>query len=182
VQEPGGIRRFADVAACVVAALVLVGLSASAVHAADTFEIAGEVDGLYPGADTTLDARVTNPHPFGIRVISTTVTVFDASLGCPASMLEIDDSQATAEVPAGGTGTVPLDVRMSRGAPDACQGATWPLAFAGTAVGTPTIGLPGTSMLGPQSPVVLAAIGAVLLVGALIAGGRDRRRRRPRAP
>jgi hypothetical protein len=182
VQEPGGVRRFGDVAACVVAALVLVGLSASSVHAEDAFEIAGEVDGLYPGADTTLDARVTNPHPFPIRVISTTVNVRDASSGCPASMLDIGDAQATAEVPAGGTSTVRLEVRMSRSAPDACQGVTWPLEFAGTAIGTPTSGLPGTSMLDPRSPVFLAAIGAVLLVGALIAGGRDHGRHYQRAP
>lgn len=164
------------------AALVLIGLSAASVHAQDGFEIAGEVGGLFPGADTTLDAVVTNPHPFAIRVISTTVTVLDASQACPASMLEIGDSDATVEVPPGGTATVPLDVRMSLDAPDACQGATWPLRFTGTAVGTPTSGLPGTSMIDPRSPAVLAAIGAVLLVGALIVRGRDRRRHRRIAP
>jgi hypothetical protein len=155
---------------------------APSAHAQDGFSIAGEVDGLYPGANATLEARVTNPHPFVIRVISTSATVFDASPACPASMLEIGDSEAIVEVPPGGTGTVPLDVRMSRDAPDACQGATWPLEFTGIAVGTDTGGLPGTSMIEPHGPALLVAIGAAVMVGALIAAGRDRRRRRARAP
>lgn len=175
------IGRFGSIAACVIAALVLVGLSAGSVHAEETFELSGEVDGLYPGADTTLDAVVTNPYRFAIRVISTTVTVLDASPACPASMLEIGDSREAVEVPPGGTRTVPLAVRMSLRAPDACQGATWPLEFSGTAVGTATTGLPETSMIDPRHPMVLAAIGAVVLIGALIAGGRSGRLHRPRA-
>jgi hypothetical protein len=109
------------------------------------------------------------------------VTVLDASPACPASVLEISDSQASVVVAPGGTATVPLDVRMSRGASDACQGATWPLEFTGTAVGTPTSGLPETSMIDPRGPVALVALGAALLVGMLIAGGRDRRWRGRRA-
>jgi hypothetical protein len=182
MREPGGVRHAGGVAACVIAALVLLGLSTPLVHAQDGFQIAGEVDGLYPGADATLEVRLTNPHPFAIRVISTTVTVLDAGSACPASMLEIGDLQSAVVVPPGGTGSVPLDVRMSAQASDACQGATWPLVFTGTAVGTPTTGLPGTSMLDPRSPATLLAIGAALLVVALIAGGHDRRRRRTRAP
>jgi len=180
--EPAGVRRAGGVAARVIAALVLVALSAPSVHAQDGFEIAGEVDGLYPGAEATLEARVTNPHPFAILVTSTTASALDANPACPASMIEIGDLVAAVVIPPGGTGSVPLDVRMSAGAPDACQGATWPLEFTGTAVGTPTSGLPGTSVLDPRNPATLLAIGAVLLVGAVIAGGRDRRRRRPRAP
>jgi hypothetical protein len=182
MQQPDGVRRAGGVATCVIAALVLVGLSAPSVRAQDGFEIAGEVDGLYPGADATLEARVSNPHPFAIRVISTTASALDASPACPASMIEIGDLTAAVVIPPGGSGSVPLDVRLSAGAPDDCQGATWPLEFTGTAVGTPTSGLPGTSMLDPRTPATLLAIGAVLLVGALIAGSRDRRRRRTRAP
>lgn len=176
MQEPGGIGRIGDVAACVVAALLLAALNASSVHAQDGYQIAGEVDGLYPGAVATLDSRVTNPHPFPIRVVSTTVTVFDASSECPASMLEIGDSQATVEVPPLGMGTVPLDVRMSLSASDACQGATWPLMFTGTAVGTATSPLPTTSVLDRPSLAALVAVGAALLGAALIVVGRDRRR------
>lgn len=176
-----GPHRVRGVAAWIVASLVLVGLSAPPVAAQDGYTIVGEVDGLFPGADTTLDARVTNPHPFTIRVVSTNVTVLDANPACPASMLEIGDSRATFDVPPGGTGTVPMAVRMSLGAPDACQGATWPLEFTGTAVGTPTSGMPGTSMIVAGGTAAMAIIGAALVAGALIAAGR-RRSHRPRTP
>jgi hypothetical protein len=182
MQEPDGVRRAGGVAACVIAALALVGLSAPSVHAQDGFQITGEVDGLHPGAGATLEARVSNPHPFAIRVISTSATVLDANPGCPASMLEIGDLTAAVLVPPGATATVPLDVRMRVGAPDACQGATWPLEFNGTAVGTPTSGLPGTSMIDPRDPATLVAIAAALLAAALVAIGRSRRRHRRTAP
>lgn len=178
MQKPGGVRRTGGVGACLTAALVLVGLSAPSVHALDGFEIAGEIDGLYPGAEATLDARVSNPHPFGILVTSTTVTVLDASPACGASALEIGGLQAAFVVPPGGTGSVPLQVRMRLDAPDACQGATWPLAFVGTAIGTPTSGLPGTNMIDPHSPAALLAIGAALLTATLVAAWRTRWPRR----
>lgn len=171
----GGVRRPGGVAAGLIAALVLVGLGAPSAHAQDGYEIAGEVDGLYPGAEATLDARVTNPYPFAIRVIATGGTVLDASQACPASMIEIAASQATVEVPAGETATVQLHVRMSRNAPDACQGATWPLAFTGTAVETGTSSLPGTSVLGSDGQGVLALIGVALVAGGLTFAGRRRR-------
>ena len=188
MPERRDVRRAGGIAACVVVALILAGLGAPSVHAQDGFVIAGEVDGLFPGAETTLDARLTNPHPFPIRVISTSVIVLDASPGCPASMLQIGDSQMTIVVPAGGTGTVPLHVRMSRSAPDACQGATWPLEFTGTAVGmapgTPpdtSMGEPWPSMPDPRSLAALFAIGAAITLAGLLVLGRDRRRRDERA-
>jgi hypothetical protein len=177
VQEPRGVRRAGGVAVILIAALVLAGPGAPSVHAEDGYEIAGEIDGLYPGAQATLEAQVTNPHAFAIRVISTTVTVLDASPACPASMLEIGDSQATVEIPPGETRTVPLDVRMSLSAPNACQGATWPLQFTGTAVGTGASGLPGTSMIDPRSLSALVIIGGALLAVGILTVGRDRRRR-----
>jgi hypothetical protein len=188
VPERRGVRKAGAIAACVIAALILVGLGAQSVHAQGGFVIAGEVDGLFPGAETTLDARLTNPHPFPIRVISTSAIVLDASPGCPASMLQIGDSQMTVVVPAGGTGTVPLHVRMSRSAPDECQGATWPLEFTGTAVGTaPTaqpdtsIDDPGPSTRDPRSLAALFAVGAALTLAGLLVFGRDRGGRGRRA-
>ncbi|MBA2634984.1 MAG: hypothetical protein H0U86_18630 [Chloroflexi bacterium] len=182
MQGLHGVRRLGGVAACVVGTLVVVGLSAPSVRGQDGYTIAGEIDGLFPGADATLDARVTNPHPFTIRVISTSVTVLDANPACPASMLAIGDSRASFDVPPGGTGTVPLAVRMSLGAPDACQGATWPLEFTGTAVGMATSGLPSTSMIVAGGMALVVIIGTALLAGGLLAAGRHRRRHRPRAP
>jgi hypothetical protein len=162
---------------------LLIGLAVMAiptpvVRAADRFAIAGEVDGLYPGATATLDARLTNPYPFAIRVISATATAQDASVACPASMLVIGDAQAEVEIPARASGSVPLAVRMVRSAPDACQGAIWPLEFTGTAVGPDTTELPGTSMLHPRNLPVLLAIGAALIGAGLVALGRRHHRAR----
>jgi len=178
VRKLGGVRWPAGVTLSIIVALLLGGHGAAPVHAQDRYEIAGEVDGLYPGAETTLDARVTNPYPFAIRVIATGARVLDAAPGCPASMLVIGESLATAVLPAGGSDVVPLPVRMRRDAPDACQGATWPLAFTGTAVGTATGPLPGTSMFGPGGLGVPALIGVALLTGGLMLAGRRRRRER----
>jgi LPXTG-motif cell wall-anchored protein len=179
MQGRGGVRRAGGVAASLIAAFALASLGAPPAHARDEFEIAGEVDGLYPGAETTLDAVVTNPYPFAIRIMSTSAMVLDAGAACPASMLEVGDAQATVDVPAGATGIVPLPVRMDMSAPDACQGATWPLMFTGTAVRTDVGGLPGTNVLDPERQAALALIGSVLLVGGLLVARR--RRRRPAA-
>jgi LPXTG-motif cell wall-anchored protein len=181
MHEPAR-RASGVVAACLVAAFALVALSASPSVAADEFEIAGEVEGLFPGADVTLDARVTNPYSFAIRVVATRATVLDASAGCPASMLEVGESRATVEVPARSSGTVQLPVRLSRSAPDACQGATWPLVFGGMAVGPETSGLPGTNMLDTRRHGLLALIGAALIAGCLLLARRRRRRSLRAAP
>jgi hypothetical protein len=180
MQGPGGVRGAGAVVACVIAALSLVGLGAPSASAHDEFEIAGEVDGLYPGAETTLDALVTNPYPFAIQVISASATVGDASSACPASMLEVGDAQTTVEVPATSTGSVPLRVRMHASAPDACQGATWPLLFTATAVRTGVSGLPGTDVRDPERQAALALIGSLLLVaGFMLARRRRGHRSRP---
>ena len=180
MQGLRGVRRVSCLAACVVGTLLLVAPTAPSVGAQNGYTISGQVEGLFPGADATLDARVTNPHPVTIRVISTGVTVLDANPTCPASMLDVGGSGATFDVPPGGTMTVPLAVRMSRSAPDACQGATWPLEFTGTAVGTATSGLPGTSMIVVGGTAALAIVGAALLAGGLVVAANSRRHR-PRA-
>jgi hypothetical protein len=181
VNDPTGFRSVGGVVAHAVAMLVLAACLAPAVRAADEFAISGKVDGLFPGANATLYARVTNPYPFTIRVVSTTATVHDASAACQASMLEIGDLTATVEISPGGEGTVPLDVRMDLAAPDACQGATWPLEFSGTAVGAAPSGLPGTSVIGPTGVAGLVAIGAVLVAVGLLALVRKRLHRPRRA-
>lgn len=155
-----GLRLVSGVVMGMVACLVLLGQAAASVHAQEEeeFEITGEVGGLYPGAEMTLEARVSNPYPFPINVTSVETTVVDASPGCPASMLEIRGSDQEVEIPPGATRMVPLDVRMDRGAPDACQGATWPLEFTGTATGAE----PGTGASPAHPPGDFAFTGANL--------------------
>lgn len=176
-RSASGIRP--TIAATAVAALALVGWSIPSVHGADGFTVAGEIDGLYPGAVATLDATVTNPYPFAIRVSSVAVGVGDAGPGCPASMLEVGGSVGSVEVAGHATGTVPLEVRMQASAPDACQGAMWPLRFTAIGLGPPTADLPGTSLIDAEQLPDLVAIGAALaLVGcaAFLREGRRRRR------
>jgi hypothetical protein len=160
-------------AASSIAAMLLIG-PGTPVRAVDGFAITGQVDGLYPGADTTLDARVTNPYPFTIRVTSVEVTVRDASPACPASVIEVRDSRAEVDIPRNATGTLPLEIRMDPTAPDACQGATWTLTFAGTAVAHGASDLPSTNAVPVHDLLALGAIGALIVAAGLLAGLRRR--------
>jgi hypothetical protein len=150
-----------------IAVIVLIG-PGTPVRAVEEFAISGQVDGLYPGADMTLDARVTNPYPFPIRVTSVGTTVRDAGPACPASVIEVRDSRAEVDIPRNATGTVPLAIRMDPSAPDACQGATWTLIFAGTALAQGASDLPSTNVLPFNDLFALVAIGALILAAGLI--------------
>lgn len=162
-------------AASAFAALVLLG-PGPLVYAQDTFGITGEVTGLYPGADATLDVRITNPQPFWIRVTSVAVRARDAGPGCPASMLELRDLHTVVNIPPGATGRLPLEIRMDAGAPDACQGASWTLEFTGSAVAPGANGLPSTSMSAARDVGVLVASVALFAAAGLLAGLRRRKR------
>jgi hypothetical protein len=104
---------------------------------------------LYPGAPTVAVPLVlTNPNPAPIRVTSLKVAVTADPAGCPSdSNLELTQSSASerkpVKIPAGGTVRLPADGISApaialRNLPvnqDACQGANFPLAFSGEAVG-----------------------------------------------
>jgi hypothetical protein len=156
-----------------IAAMVLI-VPGTPVRGVQGFAITGQVDGLYPGADMTLDALVTNPYPFPIRVTSVGVTVHGASPACPASMIEIRDSRAEVDIPRNTTGTVPLEISMDPTAPDTCQGATWTLTFAGTAVAHVASDLPSTNTVPLPDLFALTAIGALITAAALLASLRRR--------
>ena len=167
--------------------LLLIAPAGASVPAAGDIEVTGEVDGLYPGAMKTLDARVTNPLPFTIRVTSLGASVGNASPGCLASMLEVDTSTTTVDVAPGATGTVPVRVRMDHSAPDACESVTFPLVFAATAVDTgfePTspngpiqTGSGSLAFTGTDIAKVLAVALALVALGVLARGAARRRRR-----
>ena len=156
-----------------IAVMVLIG-PGTPVRAVEGFAITGQVDGLYPGADMTLDARVTNPYQFPIRVTSVGVTVQDAGPACPAWVIEVRDSHAEVDIPPNATGTVPLSIRMDPTAPDACQGATWRLRFAGTALAPGESDLPSTNTIPFQDVFALVAIGCLIVAAGLLAGLRRR--------
>lgn len=167
------VRIACTLAAGSIAAMILIG-PGTQVRAVEGFAITGQVDGLYPGADMTLDARVTNPYPFPIRVTSVGVTVQDAGPACPAWVIEVRDSRAEVDIPPNATGTVPLSIRMDPTAPDACQGATWRLKFAGTALAPGESDLPSTNTIPVQDLFALVAIGALIVAAGLLASLRRR--------
>jgi hypothetical protein len=157
----------------------------------DAFEISGEVNGLYPGANTTLEAHVTNPQPFTIRVTSVATAVEDANPSCPGSMLEIGDVRAPVDVPSGATGSVPLTVQMDGNAPDACEGTIFTLEFVATATDTVTdtggpasrssppnsVGHGSLAFTGTDIVKVLAIALALVALGVLARRAAHRRRR-----
>lgn len=118
----------------------------------DDFVITGEIDGLYPGQRTTLDAQVTNLQAFSITVTSIEVTVDDAGPGCAASWLHFDPLTDPVDVAAGATGTVPVPVELDFDAPEACNGASWPLTLHATAVGAGDAVVPPGPGGGGQGP------------------------------
>jgi hypothetical protein len=188
VQTRIGVRLAGIVTVGVITALSSMAAARAAVPVQqDAFEISGEVDGLYPGANTTLDARVTNPQPFTIRVTSVATAVDSANPSCPGSMLEIGDVRAPVDVPSGTTGTVPIAVHMDGNAPESCQGVTFTLEFVATATDT---GAPASQSMTPKSAgqgslaftgtdivKVLAIALALVALGVLARRAAHRRRR-----
>jgi hypothetical protein len=78
--------------------------------------------------------RVDNPQSETITVQSAVVTVGDASPSCGALNLVAESFSGNVTVPGSGTATLPIHIHMAAGAPDACQGASFPLRLAATAV------------------------------------------------
>jgi len=89
--------------------------------------VSGFVEGLYPGGTSTLQVTVTNDNNVAIAVASVRVDASDAGPSCPASVLTFTPPPAGLFIAAGATTNVPVGVTMAADAPDACQGATFPL-------------------------------------------------------
>jgi hypothetical protein len=98
-----------------------------------TFEISGHVDGLAPTVVRQLAMRLENPARFDIVVEPLQVAVGDAAPGCPANALAVALADVPVVVPARGETTVTVSVALIDDPPDACQGATFPLTYTGTA-------------------------------------------------
>ncbi len=125
-------------AALVVAALAAAGATQIATAAkgggggakpssAKPLVVSGFVEGLYPGATSTLLVTVTNDNNVAIAVASMRVDASDAGPDCPASVLMFTPPAPGQVIAARATATVPVAVAMASDAPDACQGATFPL-------------------------------------------------------
>jgi len=157
-------------------------IQATAANDQRSFEIAGEIDGLYPGANVPLNVRVTNPHRNPLRVRSVDVEVRDSDrAGCGREWVRPGrDATISTLVPPRSTASVSFPVSMLDDAPEICQGATWVLAFSGTGMMSNTQAPPDddddppNNIAGPSAPSdhgsVLPFTGSSLIaiaVGAL---------------
>jgi hypothetical protein len=98
-----------------------------------TFTITGDVTGLVPFVEGTIEVLVTNDQRFEIVVDSLDIAIGDASRDCGAEHLGVDAPLLPVSVPERGQTTVSVGARLAPDAPDACQGQTWPLTYSGTA-------------------------------------------------
>ncbi len=100
----------------------------------EDFVVSGHVEELRPGGTRPMVLTVRNPNSVAIRVTSLTVTAGSAP-GCPASTLTLPQWTGSLLVPKkNGTATLTVNVHLKPSAPDACQGARWPLTYGGRAV------------------------------------------------
>jgi hypothetical protein len=97
------------------------------------FMIAGSVHGLYPGKVAALALTVTNPLPFAIKVTSITIVVSDANPGCAAANAMVTSFSGSLAVPKLGSAVATVQFTLFHSAPNACQGAVFPLKYSGEA-------------------------------------------------
>ena len=100
----------------------------------EDFVVSGQVEDLRPGGSRPMVLTVRNPNSVGIRVTSLTMRAGNASTACQTSSLTLPQWTGSLVVPKNGTGTLTVQVSLKPSAPDACQGAQWPLTYGGTAV------------------------------------------------
>ena len=98
------------------------------------FSITGHVTGLLPGAHGRLRLKVHNRHRFKIRVTSIKTRVGDPSAACRASNVSVRRFRGHKKVPGRHSRRIRVRIRMAASAPDACQGARFPLTYKGRAV------------------------------------------------
>jgi hypothetical protein len=91
--------------------------------------IAGEVSGLYPGREARVTAHVVSRADHTLWLHSIRAWAKEASAPCPAELLTVRRRRMRERLPALGRVRVHLPVLLSEDAPDACEGATWPLRF-----------------------------------------------------
>ena len=108
--------------------------SATTAGAPGRFLISGGVTGLYPGATLPLTLTISNPQPFAIVVTSVTVAIGTGSPACASSNLSVSPFSGTLTVPAKGSATMTLSATLAHSAGDGCEGAVFPLQYAGMAV------------------------------------------------
>ena len=97
------------------------------------FTITGDVAGLVPLVDGTIEVTVTNKERFDIVVDSVEITVGDASPDCGGEYLTVGPAPLPTVIPGRSDSTLMVTARLAQDVPDACQGMAWPLTYIGTA-------------------------------------------------
>lgn len=121
----------------VLAALVVLSpipSSAQSPGKAFTIADAGTATGLVPGGTVTRKVRVANPNNVDILVTRLDTAVGRPSPSCPANAVTVAPLAAPIVIAKNGYADVPLTVRMTAAAPNACKNLTFPLTYSGTAI------------------------------------------------
>lgn len=98
-----------------------------------TFDVTGTVDGLLPTVQRDLPVLLESPYRFDVDVVTIDVDVGDPPGDCDAVDLLVSPPQVPVTVPARSEVTLVGSAALAADAPDACQGAVWPLTWTATA-------------------------------------------------
>ena len=91
--------------------------------------IRGHIEGLYPGQQTTIQARARNRTSGPVRLRWVLTDVGRAGSGCASRWLRTERIEPRAWIAAGERLRLEIPVAMPAAAPDACQNATFPLSY-----------------------------------------------------
>jgi hypothetical protein len=91
--------------------------------------VTGRARGLFPGKMGTLHVIVRNVNHDPIWVRRVSARVGDAGQGCSGSVLKVTPLLTRLRIGAGKRIGANLTIKMLPSAPDACQGATFPVTF-----------------------------------------------------
>jgi hypothetical protein len=111
--------------------------AASRKKAPPALNVKGSASSLYPGGTVTLPLKVRNGTRFPVTLRKLSVKVGSASRGCPGSFLVVQPFKKKARLRTRRSKKVNVRVTMSPAAPDACQGAVFPLTYRVRGVRTP---------------------------------------------
>jgi hypothetical protein len=108
-----------------------VGASPAAAAHKGHIEVHGKVGGLYPGAQKKLRVHVKNTAGSRMWVKAVQTAVGDASSSCESDYLGVRQKTGKHKfVAPHSEKKVKVNVHLDSSAPDACQGAKWPLDYA----------------------------------------------------
>ena len=92
-------------------------------------KVHGKVKGLYPGGRKKMKVGVHNGLPQRVKLVSIRARVKDAAPTCTRQNISVKRFRGQKPIPARGRTGVRVLVTMAPAAPDACQGARFPIKF-----------------------------------------------------